>query len=41
VRNPEEKNVGVTKMYCNGNEVYDKKVKLLDDGEIYNIEIIM
>ncbi len=41
VRNPEEKNVGVTKMYCNGNEVYEQKIKLTDDGEIYNIEIIM
>lgn len=41
VRNPEEKNVGVTKMYCNGNEIYEQKIKLTDDGEIYNIEIIM
>lgn len=26
VRNPEEKNAGVTKMYCNGNEVYEQKL---------------
>ena len=41
VRNPTEKNTGVTKMYCNGNEVYEQKIKLTDDGEIYNIEIVM
>ena len=41
VRNPEGKNSGVKKMYCNGNEVYNKQIKLLNDGEIYNIEIIM
>ena len=41
VRNPGGKNSGVKKMYCNGNEVYNKQIKLLDDGEIYKIEIIM
>ena len=23
------------------NEVFEKKIKLIDDGEIYNIEVIM
>lgn len=41
VKNPEGKNTGVTKVYCNGNEVFEKKIKLIDDGEIYNIEVIM
>ena len=41
VRNPDEKNTGVRKMYCNGQEIFDKEVELKDDGEIYNIEIIM
>ena len=41
VRNPDEKNTGVRKMYCNGQEIFDKEVELKDDGEIYNVEIIM
>ena len=41
VRNLDEKNTGVRKMYCNGQEIFDKEVELKDDGEIYNIEIIM
>ena len=41
VRNPKGKNTGVEKMYCNGNEIYEKKIRLVDDGEIYNVEIIM
>ena len=41
VRNPESKCTGVSKMYCNGSEVYNKEIELIDDGEIYNLEIIM
>ena len=41
VKNPEGKNTGVTKVYCNGNENFEKRIKLVDDGEIYNIEVIM
>ena len=41
VRNPDEKNTGVKKMYCNGQEIFAKEIKLKDDGEIYNVEIIM
>ncbi len=41
VKNPEGKNAGVTKVYCNGNENFEKKIRLIDDGEIYNIEVIM
>lgn len=41
VKNPEGKNTGVTKVYCNGNENFEKKIRLIDDGEIYNIEVIM
>ena len=41
VRNPDEKNTGVKKMYCNGQEIFSKEINLEDDGEIYNVEIIM
>ena len=41
VKNPEGKNTGVAKFYFNGNEIFEKKIKLIDDGEIYNIDVIM
>ena len=41
VRNTESKSTGISKMYCNGSEVYNKEIELIDDGEIYNLEIIM
>ena len=41
VRNPDEKNTGIKKMYCNGQEIFAKEISLKDDGEIYNVEIIM
>ena len=41
VKNPNKKNTGVTKFIVNGEENKDKKILLVDDGKIYNIEIIM
>ncbi len=41
VKNPDKKNIGVSKFLVNGEEIKDKKILLVDDGKIYNIEIIM
>ena len=41
VKNINSKQTGINKFILNGNEVEEKKVKLLDDGSINNIEIIM
>ena len=41
VKNPNGKNTGVEKFIVNGNEIEDKKIKLSDDGKVYDIEIIM
>ena len=41
VKNPNGKNVGVSKFFANDEEIVDKKIFLQDDGKIYNIEVIM
>ena len=41
VKNPNGKNTGVEKFILNGQEVTEKKLKLVDDGEIKEIEVIM
>ena len=41
VKNPEEKNTGVKEMLLNGKEIKDLQIKLVDDGNINEIEVIM
>ena len=41
VKNKNEQNMGIKKFIVNGEEIEEKKVLLVDDGKIYNIEIIM
>ena len=41
IRNNFGKNVGVNKFLLNGEELEEKRVQLIDDGKIYNIEIFM
>ena len=41
VKNPNNKNTGVEKFILNGSEIEDKKIRIQDDGKVYDIEIIM
>lgn len=41
VKNENHKNYGVQKLYLNGYEVEEKKIKLVDDGLVNEIEVIM
>ncbi len=41
VRNPNAKNTGVEKFILNGEEIEEKRVKLIDNGKINEIEVIM
>ena len=41
VKNLNNKNTGVEKFILNGNEIEDKKIRLQDDGKVYDIEIMM
>ncbi|MBO5478240.1 MAG: hypothetical protein J6A04_00690 [Clostridia bacterium] len=41
VKNPNGKNTGVDKFIVNGEEIPEKKIKLIDNGKINEIEIIM
>jgi len=41
ISNPNGKVSGVEKFILNGREIEEKEIKLLDDGNIYNIDIIM
>ena len=41
VKNPNKKNTGVEKFFVNGKKIEDKKIKLQDDGRVYDIEIEM
>ncbi len=41
VKNPQEKNTGVEKMTVNGEEILEKKIPLIQNGGINQIEIIM
>ena len=41
VSNPNSKNMGIEKFILNGIEVPEKNIRLVDDGSINKIEIIM
>ncbi len=41
IKNPNGKNTGVEKFTLNGEEIPEKQVKLIDNGKINEIEIIM
>ena len=41
VENPNNKNTGVESFILNGQEIEEKQVKLIDDGRVYDIKIIM
>lgn len=41
VKNPNGKNTGVEKFIVNGVEIEEKQVKLIDNGKINEIEVIM
>lgn len=41
VENPNNKNTGVESFTLNGQEIKEKQVKLIDDGRVYDIKIIM
>lgn len=41
MKNPNGKNVGVEKFIFNGEEKKEKCIKLINDGKINEIEIIM
>ena len=41
VQNPNGKCTGVEEFYCNQQQIVDKKIKLVDDGKVYEIQIKM
>ena len=41
VKNPDGKQTGVSRFRLNGQEIPEKQIKLLDNGAINEIEIIM
>lgn len=41
VENPNGKNIGVEKFICNGQNIEEKEIKLIDNGKINEIRIIM
>ncbi len=41
VKNPNGKNNGVNKFLVNGEEKEEKRIKLVDDGNVYEIEVEM
>ena len=41
IKNPNEKNTGVSNFIVNGKEIEEKQIKLQNDGKVYNIEIYM
>lgn len=41
VKNPNNKNTGVEKFILNGSEIETKKIKIQDDGKVYDLEVIM
>lgn len=41
VKNPNSKNTGVDKMLLNGEEVENKEIKLVDNGKVNEIEVVM
>ena len=41
VKNPEGKNTGVREMFLNGNKQENLKIKLVDDGNVNEVDVIM
>ena len=41
VKNPNGKSTGVEKFFLNGEEIEEKKVKLMDNGKVNEIEVEM
>ena len=41
VRNPNNKQTGITSFKLNGQEIENKQIKLIDDGRINEIEVVM
>ena len=41
VKNPNGKSTGISKFLVNGKEQEEKQIKLVDDGNVYDIEIYM
>ncbi len=41
IKNPNGKNTGVESFIVNGEEIKEKQVKLIDNGKINEIEVIM
>lgn len=41
VKNPNGKNTGVEKFIVNGQEIEEKKIKLIDNGKMNEIEVIL
>ena len=41
VKNPNAKNTGVEKVLLNNEEIKEKKIKLVDNGKVNEVEIIM
>lgn len=41
VKNPEGKMKGVTKFIVNGEVIEEKQIKLIDNGKVYEIEVIL
>ena len=41
VKNPNEKNTGVEEMFLNGNKVEDLQIKLIDNGNVNEVEVVM
>ena len=41
VKNPKSKNTGVEKFFLNGQDIPERKIKLVDDGNINEVEVIM
>ena len=41
IKNPNGKMTGITKFIVDGYEIEEKQIKLIDNGKIYEIEVIM
>lgn len=41
IKNPNSKNTGVDKMFLNGEELENKEIKLIDNGKVNEVEVVM
>ncbi len=41
IENPNQKSTGITQLKINGEEIEDKKIRLIDNNKIYDVEVIM